>query len=1064
VTVRYAIEHDCPGEDDIAAFLRGGLARWRARWLEAHLARCSPCRRLLSALAQASAESRSASDSVSPTLPLDSSTSEVNLQAGARFGRYVVLDWLGAGGMGVVYSAYDPELSRKVALKVLGLDDAGVDRPALRDLLLREAQAMAQLAHPNVVTVFDVGTFDDRVFIAMELVDGMTLAKWLIAERRTRGEIIAVLLAAGHGLAAAHAAGLIHRDFKPDNVLIGKDGRVRVTDFGLARWAPAQQLAAQDGTVEPGSAGTTQTGLAGTLAYMAPEQYAGRSVDARADQFSFAVSLYEALHGERPFDPLRRFDGDRAAERIASTASRRGVPAALRRMLLRALSPDPGDRYPSMAELLAVLAPRPRRARVVAVGATVLVVAALATAGGYALHLRRVAEQRIELAGQLRGLAPEMRMTLRNAHMLPRHDIRAARGKVRSDLLEVERALHTAAGQEELALIQFVLGEGHRALGDHERAMPLLESAWQAGKRGADIEAALGHTLGLVFWRQLEHIERTVPASRSEAQIHSIEKRYREPAMAHLKAALAAGAGSRLYLEALMAYYERRFPDATRLAGAAFAEAPTFYEAGMLEARARHAAARELLAADRTDEAIAGFALARQVYERVLEIARSDDQAWLDFGDMVHAQAVALALAQGELPPTLRQKTIGALHTARQINPDRWEVLLREAEIYEHDANVAIVGYRDPSPHVDKALVLADAARVVGADVDQVDVLVCVLHWERAVYQSTHGVDPRPAFGNAVVACERSLAAKPDANKHASLGTVYDSLAAYEGDHGGDPMRYAELSDRHLRAAISIDEDAGLHYSIGRLWARVAHYQVNHGKDPQRAVDTALAGLGTTVWMDARRGDAWAAMSDALIARVRFQQAAQQDTQDAVTRAHMAIERALAIEPELLPPIKYRILLAELDAESRLARDADPTQAVSGMRTNVQLLLQRLPDDDFTHRAWCRAELLAVRWALSRRQPVGRLLARATAEATRAREIDPLDADGWTASAEVELLRAEATRARGSLAGMAINHGLELIERALEIDPKLSRALRVRDALARQADLVASRDHESTSR
>jgi serine/threonine protein kinase len=244
---------DCPCEDDIAAFLRGRLTAEHTPALEAHVVHCAACRRLLSMLAQAAAGSRSSADSVSPTLPLEPSTRDAELQPGTRFGRYLVLDLLGAGGMGAVYAAYDPDLNRKVALKVLHDDGGGpADQFPTPDTLLREAQAMAQLAHPNVVTVFEAGTIDGCVFIAMELVEGMTLATWLAAARRARSDIITAFVAAGHGLAAAHAAGLIHRDFKPENVLIGHDGRVRVTDFGLAPRPRRIAPPARHGPVSPG--------------------------------------------------------------------------------------------------------------------------------------------------------------------------------------------------------------------------------------------------------------------------------------------------------------------------------------------------------------------------------------------------------------------------------------------------------------------------------------------------------------------------------------------------------------------------------------------------------------------------------------------------------------------------------------------------------------------------------------------------------------------------------------------------------------------------------------------
>src|SRR6185295_2959486 len=226
---------------------------------------------------------------------------------GASLGRYRLERELGTGGMGVVHAAFDPDLERRIALKVLRLAAPGLEA---KDRLLREARAMARLAHPNVVTVHEVGTANGRDYVAMELIQGETLADWLRAERRRPAEIIAAFLAAGRGLAAAHAAGIVHRDFKPHNVLRCRTGRIVVTDFGLAREAQAElpppreprgTLAMPSGT--PGSlTGITATGsLLGTPAYMAPEQWCGGLVTPATDQFAFCVALWEELAGERPY-------------------------------------------------------------------------------------------------------------------------------------------------------------------------------------------------------------------------------------------------------------------------------------------------------------------------------------------------------------------------------------------------------------------------------------------------------------------------------------------------------------------------------------------------------------------------------------------------------------------------------------------------------------------------------------------------------------------------------------------------------------------------------------------
>jgi len=327
---------------------------------------------------------------------------ETGLTPGTRLGRYVVLEAIGSGGMGLVLAAYDPELNRKVALKLM--------RPTPRDRrrelrgkggrLLQEAQALAKLAHPNVITVYDVGTWEDRVFVAMELVEGDTLRGWLAAKKRRWDDVLAVFLPAGRGLAAAHAAGMIHRDFKPENVLIGDDGRVRVMDFGLAAPAPGtdttdtgslegldlMEAAADVAPVgDPTKAAMSQTGsVMGTPAYMAPEQHVRQATDPRSDQYSFCVALYQGLYGALPFDgedaaTLRR---QKLADQLAAPPSGASVPGWVRRIVVRGLMAERSQRWPSMEALLDELADDPRVARRKWLGIAGVVVLAAGTLTG----------------------------------------------------------------------------------------------------------------------------------------------------------------------------------------------------------------------------------------------------------------------------------------------------------------------------------------------------------------------------------------------------------------------------------------------------------------------------------------------------------------------------------------------------------------------------------------------------------------------------------------------------------------------------------------------------------
>jgi tetratricopeptide (TPR) repeat protein len=273
--------------------------------------------------------------------------------------------------MGVVYAAYDPELDRKVALKLLrpGVGATSSTGEA-RTRMLREAQALAKLSHPSVVAIHDVGTVGERVWLAMEFVDGRTLDAWWGEGDRSWAQVLETLLEAGRGLAAAHEAGLLHRDFKPENVMVGHDGRVRVMDFGLARaeggpdqeFETDKQPVADTGDISRSSNALSQEvtrvgAVMGTPAYMSPEQWRSTDVGPAADQFGFCVALWEALYGERPFRSetaaglaLSITEGKR---RPPPAGSR--VPGWLRRACERGLSTRAEDRWPSMASLIAAL-------------------------------------------------------------------------------------------------------------------------------------------------------------------------------------------------------------------------------------------------------------------------------------------------------------------------------------------------------------------------------------------------------------------------------------------------------------------------------------------------------------------------------------------------------------------------------------------------------------------------------------------------------------------------------------------------------------------------------------
>ena len=333
----------CPGHNTIAAFVDGGLPEVELEAIEQHIDGCDTCRRHISSLVTSPPSQSFVFGS--PEADLAGGELPAALVPGAQVGRYVVLRVVARGGMGTVARAYDPELDRRVALKLLRPELWRAAGAELRAQLQREAVVMARLAHPNVVTVFDVGTWGEQVFIAMEYVAGSTLARW--HEDRPWRERLDACLAAAAGLAAAHRAGVIHRDVKPANILCG-DGRVLVGDFGLAALEGA----------DPGL-------VAGTPGYMAPEQMEGRAADERSDQFSFCVTAWEVLSGKRPFAGSNLDELHAAIRRGPPARSGRGPEARVLAVLARGLAEAPEDRHPSMTALAAALeraaAPRIRR-------------------------------------------------------------------------------------------------------------------------------------------------------------------------------------------------------------------------------------------------------------------------------------------------------------------------------------------------------------------------------------------------------------------------------------------------------------------------------------------------------------------------------------------------------------------------------------------------------------------------------------------------------------------------------------------------------------------------------
>jgi WD40 repeat protein/serine/threonine protein kinase len=425
---------------------------------------------------------------------------------GSLIGRFMVLRKLGEGGMGQVYAAYDTELDRKVAIKLLS---ANYQSSTAIARLTREAQGLARLSHPNVVTVYEVGQHQGAVFIAMEYIDGQTLRDhFASAPDRTWRDKLATLVQAGHGLAAAHDKQLVHRDFKPDNVMVATDGRVRVLDFGLVRGLESEHAddVPSDGDDSrgegrprsPADRHLTRTGaIMGTPAYMALEQLEGKGADALTDQFSFCVVLFEALYGQRPFEgdtgaavAARMYAGE-----IRPRPSKSEVPRRVHDAIVRGLAAKPSDRWPNMLSLLAELesnlGQRKRRGYWAAVGALgalvgLVVIATPLVRDAISDRDQRIAEQQQDLearAAELEANAAELAQS--NVDLRRQFDIQTGL---------TAKLLADSPGRSVEALTMAIDVYGRYYLRGEVLPLPIESGLFAATRRIHNARELLGHT------------------------------------------------------------------------------------------------------------------------------------------------------------------------------------------------------------------------------------------------------------------------------------------------------------------------------------------------------------------------------------------------------------------------------------------------------------------------------------------------------------------------------------------------------------------------------------------
>jgi len=968
--------------------------------------------------------------------------------------RYQNIEFVGEGGMGTVYRAVDPRLGRTIAIKLLKGDD-----PELWRRFLAEARAQARIEHEHVCRVYDAGQANGEPYIAMQYIEGEPLSR--IASRLTLEQCVKIIGEVAKAVHEAHRLGMIHRDIKPGNVLleVHDDGSHKpyIMDFGLVR--------------EVEDKGETRTGaVLGTPAFMPPEQAKGdvRAMDRRSDVYSLGATLYDALAGRPPFvaeHPWKLLMMVAYEEAPTLGSVKKGVPPELETIVMKCLERDPVRRYESARALaedlqrfldgepiqakraswayVAWTKVRKHKLAASAIGMAILAAVVVTT---MFVRARRQAVEDTRLAQALGEDVKEMELFLRNAYGMPLHDVERERDVVREKLADIERRMVDAGGVG-AGPRHYALGRGAFALGDPDGARLHLEKAIAAGASFPELEYALGRSFGELFRRALDETRRITNEAERKKKIEEIEVALRDPALVHLRAAVAAKIEVPAYAEGLIALYEGKNDDALAKAKEAFEKAPWMYEAKKLEADALYAMGSKYRhdAAFDYEKMKSYFDPAAKAYARAAEHARSDPdvhraecELWEKMGYAAHA----IGKLTTEMDAADRACTRAVESSSRDGS-----VRIQRAMAAYHRFSVASNTGTDIETAQKSAMDAAnEAARVRPRDAMALYARAATLYVQTMV-QASRG-EPLAATA-AIAAFEQVLDVEPRFTWALNeLGQTYLIQAESNRLHGLDPRETLDRAAKQFQRAVEVDPTFTFPvYGMIRAHIYRLTYEIDHGLN----ADTTLWGLSQAIaLLDKQSLSGWLPVYwKAKAARVRaaYESSKGADPRPLVTEGLRIIHAFTAPGTEedfLLHEIAE---LHEVEADYAASHGLDTLAQLAPIRQALQKTLSNDMEYIDNPVLAARMDLSAIRMKEARDDVKASDFDAALAILRPLMSTERNDPRGYQTIADIHAQKAAWLDKHDKSPDADIAEGLRMIAKVLAIHPHNANAYATRGAL-----------------